>query len=127
MGFEDLFGNNDHYKRDKHHQQYRPGKYHRDEISGEDEFHSDHDFRGRGFYTRQNNIGYFLLNLRNNPKLRLLLIAGSIVLLFILLILIVVMMPLIVKVIDFIGKEGIQGVADWFTAFLDKLWKGSGK
>jgi len=127
MGFEDFFGHESHGKYDKHHQQrYQPGYYPRGSHIIRDEHHHGHDSHDNGYYPKQ-NIGYILMNLKNNPKLRMLFIAAGIIILLILLILTIALMPLIVKVIGYIEKEGIQGVFTWISSTLGKLWQGSGK
>ncbi|MEI7897733.1 MAG: hypothetical protein WCJ26_11910 [bacterium] len=128
MGFEDFFGHESHDKYNRHHQQqrYESGYYPRGSHITEHEHHQHHGSSDHGYYPRQ-NIGFILMNLRNNPKLRMLVTAAGIVIFLILLLLVIVMMPLIIKMIGFIEKEGIQGISDWVTSFLGKLWQGSGK
>ncbi|MEI7980184.1 MAG: hypothetical protein WCI71_00935, partial [Bacteroidota bacterium] len=73
------------------------------------------------------DIAYLLMKLRTNPKLRMLIVAGGIIILVVLIIVVIALLPLIIKLFDYISTVGIQGIYDQGVAFLDKLWKGSGK
>jgi competence protein ComGC len=60
----------------------------------------------------------FLGKLRNNPKLKALLIIAVIVILAIAVILLIFMLPLLMKFMRFISENGIQGI-------IDIIWKGT--
>lgn len=70
---------------------------------------------------------YFLEKLKNNRKLKGLVIVVFIVILAIVIALIAILLPLILKLLNYISQNGVQGILDNVTGFLDKLWKGSGK
>jgi hypothetical protein len=40
---------------------------------------------------------------------------------------IIALLPLLIQLFNYITQNGVQGVFDAVTGFLDKLWKGSGK
>ncbi|MCX6245895.1 MAG: hypothetical protein NTU98_14470 [Bacteroidetes bacterium] len=65
--------------------------------------------------------------IRSSKKLRLLVAAAAIVVLMTAVILVVVLLPFILKLFDYIGHNGLRGLSDAITGFLDKLLKGSGK
>ncbi len=70
---------------------------------------------------------YFLENLKNNRKLKGLIIFAVVVILAIVIALIAILLPLILKLLNYISQNGVQGLLDYATEFIDKLWKGSGK
>ncbi len=70
---------------------------------------------------------YFLEKLKNNRKLKGLIIFAVIVILAIVIALIAILLPLILKLLNYISQNGVQGILENVTGFLDKLWKGSGK
>jgi hypothetical protein len=78
-------------------------------------------------YDRNYKIRYLLDSIRNNKKVKLLLIITAIVILSIIIVLFLILLPLILKLISYISQNGVQGILDIITGFLDKLWKGSGK
>ncbi len=65
--------------------------------------------------------------IRNNKKLRLIFLVGFILILAIVIILIIVLFPLIIKLINYISQNGLQGILDGITGFLSKIWNGTGK
>ncbi len=113
MGFEDFFENNrnkqGHY--DKH--DYRSG--HRDSQSSYNEKESLIDWRT------------ILMKIRMDKKLKMLVILAALVILAVVLVLIVVLMPVLMQLFDYISQNGLQGLVDYITAFLDKVLKGSQK
>jgi type IV secretory pathway component VirB8 len=72
-------------------------------------------------------LEYFLEKLKINRKLKVLVIVAFIVILAIVIALIAILLPLILKLLNYISQNGVQGILDNVTGFLDKLWKGSGK
>ena len=70
---------------------------------------------------------YFLENLKSNRKLKGLVIFSIIMILAIVIALIAILLPLILKIINYIGQNGVQGILDNVSGFLDKIWKGTGK
>jgi len=76
-----------------------------------------------------NNQKWFaILNkIRNNKQLKLIVMVSAVVILIIIIAIIVALLPLIIRLIHYISQNGLQGILDGITGFLDKLWKGSGK
>jgi uncharacterized membrane protein len=70
---------------------------------------------------------YFLEKLKINRKLKGLVIFAVIVILAIVIALIAILLPLILNLLNYISQNGVQGILDNVTGFLDKLWKGTGK
>jgi hypothetical protein len=70
---------------------------------------------------------HFLESLKTNRKLKGIVIVAFIVVLAIVIALIAILLPLILKFLNYISQNGVQGILDNVTGFLDKLWKGSGK
>ena len=70
---------------------------------------------------------YFLEKLKNNRKLKGLIIFAVIVILAIIIALIAILLPLILKLLNYISQNGVQSILDTVIGFLDKLWKGTGK
>ena len=122
MEFDDIFED----KR-KHYGHYREHRYHHGQENY-DEYRYSHEQQ----YPIRRNEGHQQLltiidKIRNNRKLKMIIIMAGIVLLIIAVALIVALMPLIIKLFNYISQNGIQGIFDSITGFLDKLWKGSGK
>jgi uncharacterized membrane protein len=122
MGFDDFFED----KR-KHHGNYRERGYH-----GEHDDHEDNRYSYEQHYPAHRNEGHLQLfailnKIRNNRKLKIIVIMAVIVLLIIAVALITALLPLIIKLFNYISQNGIQSIFDSITGFLDKLWKGSGK
>jgi len=76
-------------------------------------------------YKNDFSLTQLLIRIKNNRKLRLLMFFTVIFFLAILIVLIIVMMPLIMKLIDYIGQHGLQGIFDYLIGLADKIWKGS--
>jgi hypothetical protein len=66
-----------------------------------------------------------LEKIRNNKKLKIFVISAGILMLTLLTTLIVVLFPLIAKLFDYITQNGLQGVLNDITGFLDKILKGT--
>lgn len=104
MGFDDIFEHGH-----KHH------KYSHDHHCN----HVDYNYQTTHPYGHQNDLKYQLLSkLQNNPKLRLLLIAGAIIAAIVLIIIVILLFPLVAKLFHFIGENGLQGL-------IDAIWKGT--
>lgn len=115
MEFDDFFG-------DK--QQYR--KFDHDHRS------QDNLCRSQNFkhpYQRHNSNykwKFFLEKLKNNRKLQVFVLFTVFVILAITITLIIILLPLILKLLNYISQNGVQGILDNVSGFLDKLWKGKG-
>jgi type IV secretory pathway component VirB8 len=56
--------------------------------------------------------------LRDNPQLKTLLIVGAVIIVVVLVVAVILLLPLIMKLIGYIGDNGIQGI-------INSVWKGS--
>lgn len=103
MGFDDFF-DGDH-KHNKH---------------GFDNHHRhDKHYQSSDYSTKDSDLKYILLNkLQSNPKLKVMLISTAIIVIIILVIMLIFLMPVIIKLLDFISQNGIQGV-------IENIWKGT--
>jgi len=70
---------------------------------------------------------YFLESLKNNKKLKVLVISAIILVLIITIGLIIILLPLILKFFNYVSQNGVQGLVDYAIELLDKIWKGSSK
>lgn len=110
MGFDDIF---EHHDKHRHHAGYGASSY---------------DRRVSTYGLNKQKLIILLLNkIWSNKKLKALFIIVAITLLILVIFLIVALIPLIFKLIDYIAQNGLQGVVDSVTSFIDKLWKGTGK
>jgi uncharacterized protein YqhQ len=111
MEFDDIINRNN--RRSNNYNTH--GEYRNSSYSSYSNRRYDHNYKMR----------YFLENIRNNRKLKLLLITAAIVILAIIIALLLILLPLIIKLFNYINQNGIQDVIDYLTAFLDKIWRGS--
>ena len=78
-------------------------------------------------YKKSYNLGFILEKIRNNRNLKILVgILGSI---FVVIIIVtaIILIPLIIKLVNFISQNGIQGIIDSISGFFNKIWTGGGK
>lgn len=116
MGLDDLFENHD--------------KHRRQHGYSEHEHHNGYNYAGRhADYKHQQHqyLNYFLSKIWSNRKLRLLAILFAFIVIVLVLLLIAALIPLLHKLLDFVMRNGVQGVLDFITSFIDNLWKGTGK
>jgi hypothetical protein len=116
MEFEEFFENkrkNQGYY--KEHGNYIDNKY---------SSHTQHSYPG---YTDHQKWIAILEKIRNNKKLRIIAGLAGIFIVAIITLLFLVFMPLILKLFNYISQNGLQGLLDAITGFLDKIWKGSAK
>jgi hypothetical protein len=116
MGFEDFFE-----EKQRIHKYYSTQDYHDDNRFP---VYQRHSYREQ--VARQKWLA-ILDRIRKNRQLKLLVAVAVIVLLILAVVLIMVLLPFILKLFDYIGHYGLQGISDAITGFLDKLLKGSGK
>jgi type IV secretory pathway component VirB8 len=116
MELENFFGNRQQDRRFDHDNGYQDNPRQTQNFRYPDQRHNS-NFR----------LEYFLEKLRSNRKLKGLLICAFLLLLVIVFALIAIFLPLILKFLNYISENGVQGILDSVTGFLDKLWKGSGK
>jgi hypothetical protein len=116
MEFEEFFEN----KR-KNQGNFRQLKYHDHNRGSQEIAHS---------YS-ENNIRQkwltILEKIKSSKKLKILVVLAGIVIISIATMLIIVFLPLIIKLINYISQNGLQGLMDAVTGFLDKILKGSAK
>lgn len=117
MGFDELF---EHHDKHRDHGSYGRYSHH----------HDDYDYAGRNseYYLRKRQFSFFLLNkIWSNKKLRIVVVVFAVILILILILLIIALIPLLFKLLDYIMQNGVQGIISSITAFLEKLWNGTGK
>jgi uncharacterized membrane protein SpoIIM required for sporulation len=116
MDFDDLFEN----KR-RNHGNYRVRSDHDYEEYSDN---SHHSYSGYSHHQRLLNI---LQTIRSNNKLKLLALLAGIFILIVSIVVIIVLLPLIIKLFNYILQNGLQGVYNEITGFIEKIWKGPGK
>jgi|JFJP01.1.fsa_nt_gi hypothetical protein len=100
--------------------------------------YSNHRYQERPHYAqnmcpsyRSNHINYklqyFLEYLKKSRKLKLAILITIILILAILIAAIVILLPIISKLIGFVDQNGVQGIVEALTDFLNKLWRGTSK
>lgn len=117
MGFDDLFENHDKHR---NHGSYGSNGHH----------HDDNSYVRRSSdnnYGKHNLSQYLLNKIWSNKKLRVAFVILAIILLLVLILIIVALIPLLIKLVDYVTQNGIQGVVDKVTGFINTLWKGTGK
>ena len=114
MGFEDLFED----KR-KSHGEHGNREHHENNRNMHDSRYSyyGHD---NGF-----SLSKILLKIKNNKKLKLLVVFAVLLILAIVIALSIVLLPLILKLVNYLSQNGLQGLLDYVLGFVDKIWKGS--
>jgi hypothetical protein len=114
MKFDDLINynrrNSDNYKNRSYQDEYRGSSY---------------SANSNLSYNSKYKIQNILEKIRNNKTLKLFLITAAITLLIIIIALILILLPLLLKLLDYINQNGIQGILEFLTEFLNKLWQGS--
>lgn len=78
-------------------------------------------------YRDKVNWQNLLVKIRVDKKLKLLIVSAGLLLLSLVVVLIIVLFPLIIKLINYIAQNGLQGVINSITGFLDKILKGASK
>lgn len=110
MEFEDFFE-----KKNKYH--YKPGKQ---RNYYDDSYKYGPRYKDNGSF----NLLALINSIKNNKKIRVILLIAVIVIIAAIIGLLLVLFPLVLKVIDFISKNGISGVLDAAIGFLEILWNG---
>lgn len=78
-------------------------------------------------YKNSYNLSFILNKIRNNRNLKILVgILGSIMV-AIIIVTAIILIPLIIKLVNFISQNGIQGIIDSISGLLNKIWNGVGK
>jgi hypothetical protein len=116
MGFDEIFENNR-----RHQGNYKESNYRDDNRYSPDSNNENH----KNAY--QEKWSAFLEKIKHDKKLKRLVILAGILILIVIVTLIIVLMPVIIKLINYISQNGLQGLLDSITGFADKILKGSGK
>ena len=114
MGFEEFFENNRKDNRNNRVDSFTDDNGH--------PYNSRYPFYGNADYVKWQDI---LEKIRSNKRLKLFVVSAGILILTIVIVLIIVLFPLIVKLINYITQNGLQGILDEITDFLDKILKGT--
>lgn len=78
---------------------------------------------GRGM----EHYGFYLVNkIWSNRKLRLIFIMVSLFLVALIILFLIAIIPFILRIVDSIAQTGLKGITENLTAFIEKLWSGSG-
>jgi hypothetical protein len=121
MGFEEFFdqdsrrsrqADENHYRQNDHYRQDDP--YRHDDHDRQNEYsESSHAYQPHNDMKQQ-----FLNKLRDNPQLKTLIIVGAVIVLIIIVVAAIFLIPLILKILGYVGDNGIQGV-------INSIWKGA--
>jgi len=112
MGFEEFFENNRNDNRNNRLNSYTNNNGY--------PYNSQYPFNGNEDNVKWQNI---FEKIRSNKKLKIFVVYAGILILTILIVLIIVLFPIIVKLINYITQNGLQGIFDEITGFLDKILK----
>jgi len=115
MGFEEFFDQDSRRRGQRNEDHYREDNpYRNNDHKGKNEY-SD----SSSAYQPQNDMKQQFLNkLRDNPQLKMLLIAGAIIVVIFIVMAIIFLIPFILKIFGYVGDNGIQGV-------INTIWKGT--
>jgi type IV secretory pathway component VirB8 len=116
MGFEDFFENNR-----SHHSSYGKQSYHGDHDDHRQSYDSRHSYQGRESHFDWTKV---LTKIRENKKLKLLIIIAAIVILAIAIFLVIALLPLLGKIFTFITQLDLKGLQEYIAGLLDKILKG---
>jgi hypothetical protein len=114
MGLEEFFENNNRQFRNDRGKSFMDN----DEYSRSSQYPASVD--------RDNfRLDVIIGKIRNNKKLKIFVIVTGLLILTLLIVLIVVLFPLIVKLVNYIVQNGLQGIFKEITGFLDKILNGT--
>ncbi len=109
MGFDDFFEHNSKHR--SHGHEYNHGQY--------DNYGHNKYRQPSHSYHQHTDIKYMLLNkLRDNPKLKAILIFVVILVVIVVVGAVIMLFPLIYSLLNYITENGIQGI-------IDAIWKGT--
>lgn len=98
---------------------------------GQNEYqhNKDYQYSSRQYNRHEPNfrIKYFFNTLQNDRKLKKLLLLGTVVVLIVVIALLILLLPVLIRIFEYIGQNGIEGVIEYLTGLLDKIWEGTGK
>jgi hypothetical protein len=115
MGLEEFFDQDSRRGRQNNENHYRQD----DPYRNDDHYRQNEYSQSSHSYEPQNDMKQQFLNkLRDNPQLKMLLIVGAIIVLIIIVVAAIFLIPLILKLLGFVGDNGVQGV-------INTIWKGA--
>ena len=102
---------------------------------GNSRFQTNHDHKG---YSQDYPPSYrehdahlkligILHKIRNSRKLKIFVVLAVILILASIVTLIIVLQPLIKSIYSYISQNGLKGLLEFVTVFINKLWNGSAK
>jgi hypothetical protein len=116
MEFDDFLEN-----RGRKHGNYHEQRPHDDDRYSNGSYYSH---QGQDDHLKWQNI---LDKIKGNKKLKQLVILAGVSIFIIVVVLIIILLPIIMKLIGYIGQNGLQGILENITGLLDTIWKGSSK
>lgn len=116
MEFDDIFEN-----KQIHHGHHKTKAYHDEDRSTHESYHSNSE--RKHFFEWSNTLE----RINANKGLKQLVRVAFIFFLVLAIALIIVLIPYIIKLIKYIDQNGLQGLWEVITSFIDKLWNGSAK
>ncbi len=114
MGFEEFFEND--------------RKDFRNNMGNSNPHENDYSYNSQnpsGVYGNIVNWQNILEKIRSNNRLKLFVAVAGLGILIIIIVLIFLLFPLIVKLFNYITQNGLQGVLNEITGFIDKILKGT--
>jgi hypothetical protein len=116
MDFDDLIENNSRNRGNyREHSNHDYAKYSNN---------SHHSYTN---YSDHNKLLNIMQSIRSNKKLKIFVFLTGILILIVSIVVIIVLLPVIIKLIQYISENGLQGVYNEISGFLEKIWKGTGK
>jgi type IV secretory pathway component VirB8 len=91
-------------------------------------YDDDHEYVDTRYYGRHGDkevLFRIFDRIRNNPKLKLLVLIAALLILAILIALIIILLPLLTKIINYVTQNGLQGIIDKIMSFVDTILKGT--
>jgi len=116
VGFEDFFENKRNY-----HKSYRKRSNHSDYNDYRQSFDSRRSYQGRDKHFDWMKV---LAKVRENRKLKVLIMIAAIVMLAIAILLLIALLPLLGRIFTFITQMDLKGLQEYITGLLDKVLKG---
>jgi hypothetical protein len=117
MGFDDLFEHQNNHKKYEHYNEYN--NYNNQRYMNK----SNHSHG----YKNPHYLNYVFDKIKNNRKLQIWIGILGIILLIIIISSLIILIPILNKLVNYISQNGLQGLLNVITGFLDKIWTGTGK
>ena len=116
MGFNDHFENRGKYFR-------HSNKYHMNDVYPYRRYEERYSGRMPG---KEHYAVYIIDKIWNNRKLRLLFILSILILVTVIIGALFVLIPFFIRILDSVTQTGLKSVVEEVTAFITRLWNGSG-